>query len=1083
MSENRERAIKRIFLEALELEQGEQETYVADQAVGNPAVHERVLHLLALERQAASTLGGEDEDPRVLGPYEIVKRLGEGGFGIVYEAEQREPLQRRVAIKWIKPGRASEEVLSRFDRERETMARMDHPAIARVFDAGVSEGGRPYIVMELVCGPSLTEHWNAKNLNREARLALFCQVCAAVEHAHQKGVLHRDLKPSNILVDERGPQPRPKVIDFGLAKAFAHDLLPTSLTEQRQIVGTPQYMSPEQASLGSREVDTRSDVYSLGVLLYELLTGSRPIDPDDTSDLLQVLRSIREHEPKRPSRLALDLPRDLELIALKALRKDPCERYQSAGALLMDLQRYQAHRPIEARPPSVAYWLSRAMRRNPLAAGLAMLALVSLLLGITFTTYGFLRALEGERRANEGERLAQEERALADERAVRIGHLVYAQLLEGTEEAWRSGRRARAHELLETCLPEDRQWEWRWLARMLEDRTLPHPGLSTLPEPDPHRIELADPMRDQIVVGSREGVLTFLAAGDRRQRARFVPDRSHRRGIRALALSPDGRYLAAAERSGAVALWDPETTALLWREPVHRAALHSVVFTQDGSQLSTLAEDGTLHLLSRDDGKVQRSTLVQPGEFVHLEPLEGTNGCVLVRADGTRRRLAWEDTQRGAALIGHTGEVLEARILEPGRGVLSAGLDGSLRWWDPDRLTERKRVEAHASGVLSLDVSPRGDRACTLGQDFVLRLWKLPELELLWSRPLAWGARHPQFHWNGELLLCSPARSAGGETRQGTIAAWDLETGEVQWLLEGHRNWVYRFAFTGDLLATTSEDGRVLLWNLSERRLRVSLEEQCPSASTCAAFDRDDLRLVVGYGDGRVCFWDLETRSVTRTIFAHQAKVENLWLDTHARRLVTCSFEDDEMRIWNLDTGERLHSLSTGSGGLRSLAFDPHRDRFVSAGRDGHLMLWETRSPNDADAIARRRALSEQRARRDIELDIERDLRAVQDAFAAGLEEEAEARMEELTSRTRETLESDHPAHLRVLDAAARCASRRGKPDVAIQYLVQRYSWFSDRSGEADPLARDEALRIASLLEERSRMDEARMWRLRARGE
>lgn len=338
--------------------------------------------------------GHESSSFDSIGPYELVEKLGEGGFGIVWLAEQNEPVRREVAIKLIKPGIDSEEVLARFQREQQVLARLDHPGIARVFDVGLTSEDRPYIVMELVRGLPITGYCQQHGLNLEARITLFRHVCAALQHAHEKGVIHRDLKPTNILITEINGQPQPKIIDFGIAKALSHEGQPgmTWMTRQSRLIGTPSYMSPEQTSPG-QSTDARTDVYALGVLLYELIADRPPFATD--LPLSEMLRQIREDEPQRP----IGDRSDLDWITLRCLEKDRERRYASAEALEEDLRRWQKGRPVSAHPPTRAYLLSRWLRRNRSLAASAALVALALLFGAGIALSQMLEAWQQQRQA------------------------------------------------------------------------------------------------------------------------------------------------------------------------------------------------------------------------------------------------------------------------------------------------------------------------------------------------------------------------------------------------------------------------------------------------------------------------------------------------------------------------------------------------------------------------------------------------------------------------------------------------------------------------------------------------------------
>jgi len=346
-----------------------------------------------------------------IGRYQLLSVLGEGGMGIVYLAEQKHPIRRQVALKVIKPGMDSARVIARFEAERQALALLDHPNIAHVYDAGTTENGRPYFVMEYVKGLSITEHCDHYKLTIEDRLNLFRQVCFAVHHAHQKGIIHRDIKPSNILISTQDDQAIPKIIDFGVAKALAQPLTERTLvTEQGQLFGTPEYMSPEQADMASVDIDTRSDVYSLGVLLYVLLTGVLPFDSDTLREggIENIRKTIRETDPRTPSTrlsklgdearkvaekrrtevaaLAKRLHRELEWIPLKAMRKERTERYRSASELADDIQNYLKDEPLTAGPPSTVYRLRKFVRRNRVLVAAAVVVLAVLVAGVVVST-------------------------------------------------------------------------------------------------------------------------------------------------------------------------------------------------------------------------------------------------------------------------------------------------------------------------------------------------------------------------------------------------------------------------------------------------------------------------------------------------------------------------------------------------------------------------------------------------------------------------------------------------------------------------------------------------------------------------
>jgi serine/threonine protein kinase len=360
----------------------------------------------------------------VIGPYKLLQQIGQGGFGVVYMAEQERPVRRVVALKIIKPGMDTGQVIARFESERQALALMDHPNIAKVLDAGATSSGHPYFVMELVKGVPITDYCDKNHLAPEARLKLFGDVCHAIQHAHHKGIIHRDIKPSNVMVTLHDGVPVVKVIDFGIAKATVQKLTEKTLfTAYGEMVGTPEYMSPEQAEMSGLDIDTRSDVYSLGVLLYELLTGTTPLEAGRLREagFAKMQRLIQEEETPRPStrssslgdsatviagnrgldvkRLAQLLAGDLDWVVMKALEKDRNRRYATPGNFAEDVDRYLRHEAILARPPSTGYRLQKLIQRNRGAVLTAVVVAGALLAGTTISTWQAVRATRAETQA------------------------------------------------------------------------------------------------------------------------------------------------------------------------------------------------------------------------------------------------------------------------------------------------------------------------------------------------------------------------------------------------------------------------------------------------------------------------------------------------------------------------------------------------------------------------------------------------------------------------------------------------------------------------------------------------------------
>jgi len=458
-----------LFEQVCELPPEQRGLFLDQQCAGRPLLRQRIEQLLNADAAAGRFMAGKTRIPEVsgeqkenphteslgggtsetgprlgsIGRYKLLQIIGEGGFGTVYMAEQLEPIRRRVALKVIKLGMDTRAVIARFDAERQALAMMEHQNIARVFDAGATENGRPYFVMELVNGVPLTQYCDINRLTTRERLELFIPICQAVQHAHQKGIIHRDLKPSNVLVTLHDGIAIPKVIDFGIAKATRARLTEqTMFTELRQMIGTPQYMSPEQAEVSGLDIDTRSDIYSLGVMLYELLTGTTPLEPTEMRKKAysEMQRLIIEVEPPIPSarvsvlsktdstvatcrrtvfrQLHKTISGDLDWVVMKCLEKQRARRYESAAGLAADLSRYLLDEPVSAARPSNLYRFRKYIRRHRLAAAVLLTVGISLIGGATASTWGLVREARQRHIAEQQRSIAEQQRSIAEQQRV-----------------------------------------------------------------------------------------------------------------------------------------------------------------------------------------------------------------------------------------------------------------------------------------------------------------------------------------------------------------------------------------------------------------------------------------------------------------------------------------------------------------------------------------------------------------------------------------------------------------------------------------------------------------------------------------
>ena len=564
-----------IFTAVLDLDPTERAAFLDSACESNYQLRERVEKLLQFHADGGDILnrpGGAigltidqpiaEQPGIVIGPYKLLEQIGEGGFGVVFMAEQQRPVRRRVALKVIKPGMDTRQVIARFEAERQALALMDHPNIARVLDAGATESGRPYFVMELVRGIPLSEFCDQNRLTVGERLELFITVCHAVQHAHQKGIIHRDIKPNNVLVTLHDGTPVAKVIDFGVAKATGQQLTEKTLfTSFAQMIGTPLYMSPEQAEMSGLDVDTRSDIYSLGVVLYELLTGTTPFEQERmrTAGYDEVRRIIREEEPAKPSARISTLNRaattvsanrksdpsrlsqlfrgELDWIVMKALEKDRNRRYETAAAFAADVQRYLDDEAVEACPPSARYRFRKFARRNKAAFLTGAVACGGDARGRW--QFDQRRRCVGNQQCASPPEQQQTQQALEREKETSYVQRI---ALAGRELA--AGNVGRAEELLDECPLDRRGWEWHFLKRQRYGNPPPMQHNTTV-------VRAAfSPDGRQLATATMDGTITIRDS----RTGQIVHELEHQTVLlggallRGMVYSPDGRYLAAARQ-------------------------------------------------------------------------------------------------------------------------------------------------------------------------------------------------------------------------------------------------------------------------------------------------------------------------------------------------------------------------------------------------------------------------------------------------------------------------------------------------------------------------------------------------------
>jgi WD40 repeat protein/serine/threonine protein kinase len=669
-----------------------------------------------------------------IGSYKLLQQIGEGGMGVVYMAEQTEPVRRMVALKIIKPGMDSAQVIARFEAERQALAMMDHPNIARVLDAGTTESGRPYFVMELVHGVPITQFCDDSKLSPRERLALFVPVCQAIQHAHQKGIIHRDVKPSNVLVTMYDDKPVPKVIDFGVAKAIEQRLTEKSLfTQFGALVGTFEYMSPEQVEMNALGVDTRSDVYSLGVLLYELLTGTTPIERKRlrTAALDELVRLIKEEEPPRPSvklsssdnlpkiaaarktepeRLSKLVRGDIDWIVMKCLEKDRSRRYDTVSGLARDVERHLADEPVEACPPSAVYRARKFLRkhRRGVLTTVAVM-LVCVLAGVGQTLHALRQrqaealAIAERERAAEAEQTAAAKQHEAERARQQLEQTLYASRIQLAQRAWQENHISHARELLETHWDAAGKEPFTFKAHVQSGNTM-------TVSPDGRRIASS---------GDGGKVKLWDSATGKE-----LLSLDHPRQVDDVAFSPDGRRLASACWDRMVRLWDSATGKELLSFKAHDDVVMSVAFSPDGQRLASGGRDKLVKVWDSATGKEVLSLAGHTDDVrsVAFSP----DGQRLASASWDKTVKLWDNAtgKKVLSLKGHTGGVYAVAFSPDGTRLASGSQDGTVKLWDSATGKELLSLAGHAGEVSAVAFTPAGTRLVSMDQDGSIRLWE-----------------------------------------------------------------------------------------------------------------------------------------------------------------------------------------------------------------------------------------------------------------------------------------------------------------------------------------------------------------------